>query len=113
MAPAEGEDALYAPSEDSDSHRDKISPQEFTKNVLLECNVIKKPPHHRPMLQGGNSIVSKVKKNPAFLDATSRTFYGRKLSESGALFPAPQPQTEIARQKFAYDTGRASSLRMG
>ena len=29
------------PSEESDASRNKMSPQEFTKNVLLSCNVLK------------------------------------------------------------------------
>ena len=83
------EEQLYAQSDSSDDHHDKMSPQEFTKNVLLTCNVIKRPPNHRPMLTGGNSMVKKSLKNPAYGDIASRTFYGRKLSESGMLFPGP------------------------
>jgi len=85
-----GEEAFFFdPSDDSDKERDKISPQEFTKNVLQECNVIKKTPHHARILQGGNSIVNKGKNNPAYLTTTSHTFYGHKLSNSGIL---NQPQ---------------------
>ena len=91
MSPAvDHEEQLYAQeSDDSEDQHNKISPQEFTKNVLLTCNVIKKPPNHRPMLTGGNSILKKSLKNPAYGDYASRTFYGRKLSESGMLFPQP------------------------
>ena len=65
------------------------------------------------MLTGGTSMVKKSLKNPAYGDAAARTFYGRKLSESGMLFPAPQPQAEIERKKFAYDTGADSLFRKG
>ena len=111
------EEALYAPSDDSSKEREKISPEEFTRNVLQECNVIKKAPHHARMLQGGNSIVSKGKTNPAYLATASHTFYGHKLSASGIL---TQPKikagsvTNRDRHIAFEDTGRGSSvMRMG
>ena len=100
------------PSDDSDTSRNKMSPTEFTKNVLLSCNVLKKPPKQKEILQGGRSILRLAQKNPAYRDTANRTFYGRKLSEANALVPAPYQSTESIRN-VPFESGRASSLKMG
>ena len=92
------EDFMALESDDSDFERNKISPEQFAKNVLQECNFLKKPPHHTRPLQGGSSVVSKGWNNPAYMATTSHTFYGHKLSQSGLLFP-PKPAAITDRFK--------------
>ena len=44
------DDFMALESDDSEFERNKISPETFAKNVLQECNFLKKPPHHtRPL----------------------------------------------------------------
>ena len=100
------------PSEESDASRNKMSPTEFTKNVLLSCNVLKSPPKKVEILQGGRSILRLAQKNPAYRDTANRTFYGRKLSEANALVPAPYQSAESIKQ-VPYESGRASSIKLG
>ena len=80
-------------STDSEFERNKISPQEFTKNVLQECNWIKKTSPHVKMLTSGQSILSKGMSNPGYLANTSQTFYGKKLSTSVLLNPLKADST--------------------
>ena len=77
-------------TEDSEVYKNKLSPSEFARNVLLECNVMKKPlvRSSRPTLAGGNSIMSQSKQDRDLIQASP--FRNRRVSEGGAILPAPR-----------------------
>ena len=55
-----------------------IDPTDFTKEVLIDCNVMVKPHIQRqPMLRKGSSIHRLCEEHPSYAQAVPRTFYGK------------------------------------